>query len=54
MTVADTRCHPQIALTRLYQHFTFRLLPGQDVLEITKGVSFSPKNGVKVTVHPRS
>jgi thromboxane-A synthase/cytochrome P450 family 3 subfamily A len=44
----------KIALTRLYQHFTFRLLPGQDVLEITKGVSFSPKNGVKVTVHPRS
>ena len=44
---------PQIALIRLYQHFTLRLLPGQDVLEISSGVSFSPKNGIKVTVHPR-
>lgn len=43
----------QIALIRLYQHFTLRLLPGQDQLQISAGVSFSPKNGIRVTVHPR-
>ncbi len=44
----------RIALIRLYQNFTLRLLPGQDPLETTTQITMSPKHGVKVTVHARS
>jgi hypothetical protein len=44
---------PQIALIRLYQHHTLRLVPGQEPLETRTTITMSPKHGVMVTVHPR-
>lgn len=43
----------QIALIRLYQHHTLRLVPGQERLETRTTITMSPKHGVMVTVHPR-
>ena len=33
---------------RLFQRFTFELLPGQDPLELRQGLTLSPANGVWV------
>lgn len=47
------RLRLQIALIRLYQHHTLRLVPGQEPLETRTTITMSPKHGVMVTVHPR-
>lgn len=44
----------KISLVRLYQHQTYRLLPGQVPLALQQNLTLSPKNGVKVHVIPRA
>ena len=44
----------KIALIRMYQHFTFRLSPGQVPLQLRQGITLSPKHGVLVTPCARS
>jgi hypothetical protein len=44
----------KISLVRLYQHQTYRLLPGQVPLALQQNLTLSPKNGVKVQVVPRA
>mmetsp|Transcript_1357 Transcript_1357/g.4048 ORF Transcript_1357/g.4048 Transcript_1357/m.4048 type:complete len:577 (-) Transcript_1357:297-2027(-) len=43
----------KITLIRLYQYYTFRLTPGQVPLATKTTITYQPKNGVHVTVHPR-
>lgn len=43
----------QIALIRIFQRFTLRLVDGQVPLEIKMGGTMSPKHGVRLLVHPR-
>jgi cytochrome P450 len=47
------KAEAKIALIRLYQHHTLRLVPGQEPLETRTTITMSPKHGVMVTVHPR-
>lgn len=44
----------KIALVRLYQHQTYKLLPGQEPLALQQNLTLSPKYGVKVHVVPRA
>jgi cytochrome P450 len=43
-----------LAVVKLYQSFTFRLLPGQVPLKVRTVLTLGPADGVQVTVHPRS
>lgn len=44
----------KVALVRLYQHQTYKLLPGQEPLAVQQNLTLSPKYGVKVHVVPRA
>lgn len=44
----------KIALVRLYQDQTYQLQPGQVPLALQQNITLSPRNGVWVTVVPRS
>lgn len=43
----------QIALIRLYQSFTLRLVDGQVPLKTKTTITMAPANGVNMLVHPR-
>ncbi|KAL4448125.1 hypothetical protein ABPG75_005344 [Micractinium tetrahymenae] len=43
-----------LVLTRVYQQFTFRLLPGAAPLKLQTGLTMSPAGGIPVTVHRRA
>lgn len=44
----------KIALVRLYQNQTYKLLPGQVPLALQQNITLSPRNGVRVRVVPRA
>lgn len=43
----------KITLIHLYQQFVFKLEPGQVPLQLRHTITLSPKDGVRVTIHPR-
>lgn len=44
----------KIILFHLYRKFTFQLEPGQVPLQLRHTITLSPKDGIRVTVHPRA